>query len=1148
MSAGFEAEKAKRKLAKAEEAAQIVTDAEKNYQKVAKENPELFEDKNLESDTDTPDDTALRSDHTAYNTRPTTALSEEAMQAVNAKDTMGLISAITKSSNPLHRKVSSALEKMMESLERRTRLKVQDLPDAEGYFDPNKNLIVLDKGSLTEETALHEMVHAVTYSTLTRDPSTLTPAQRDARTDIENLFNKVKANPDFKNEYGNVSVEDFVSEVLTNSNLRDKLDALDKTLWQRFIQAIMKMIGLDSNTLSNKTADAAMRLFEPPQKATTNNAVLLPSAMRGVFAGRSAIASESVDPDIARTVNNVVGKVGGIGDRIAATALGLRARVAIADKWASTDELVSLGVEKGKVSEAQALQMRLLMRVSEDTNRLTSQALTNGVPQLKAYEGGVKILESVPGANAIDIAEALKESKLGNASFVENLFTNWLGILRTEKEGLSLATLNFGTDAEGRPVLDTYKAAAIKKIVNDDPATRAAFEKARGIYKKYNENLMNMLVKASYISREKASELLVGDFVPFYRVDKGLVQLNVGRNKITIGSVVDQPHLKELVGGSEKILPIFSGMVQNTSFLIHAAVRNMQTGNVANILQDMDLAKVVKGPGPRDVYTARFKYRGEDYHAILDNDAFPENIPADVVIMGLQGIKTAIPTMVKAMALPVRLLRKGITRIPTYALRQLQRDSIHAWMTTGGNFSMVLDTYKEFAKSLKGTTETEAKLSRAGAISSMLQTGDSEDFARILRDITSGGSGMSWNKAMSKLDALGMKADAATRSAVYNEYRKRGFSHLESILASAESMNFARRGTSSSLHWISSMVPFFNSAIQGMDSLYRAARGKAAFQDRMDIQRKLLKRGALMAAMTAAYSMVMQDDDTYKNATTSERARSWFVPVPGGGTLALPIPFEAGLIFKTIPEMIVNLLAGDTKARDAYQALKAQLLTSVPLDLPTLIKPATELLANHSFFTDSPIESLREERLPPSMRVRSETTELAKLLGKAEVLSPLQIEHLVKGYTGSIGMLVMNAANVVLRPFTAQEGVDRPTREITQMPFIKSMFQPEDGRGMIESAFRDIESFERAAVKYKDLIATGNRAEAAAFANKYATEITLNQTGGAFKQKMGELAQLRRTITAAPGISGDQKREQLKAIRQIEIQLAKQIRSISDAK
>lgn len=1090
-----------------------------------------------------------------YEPRPTTPITEAVREAVEEGRSLDVVKSLLESNNPMIRRLAENMLRMMDSIKRVPKLLVQDDlkhegKSAEGLYFDKSNRVVMDRASLSEESLAHEYSHAVTLTAIREyqknpESAALTDAQKAAAQKLDRLYGRIQEHQAFKREYGSESLEEFVSEVLSNESLRAKLDANMTGMFRRIMTAIMELLGIDTKSLSAEAFDTALALFQPPAAVARGfDAAPVASITRdGVFPNTQPKASAAVPQNVVDTVNSLVGSKPSIWGNITASALGLRIRQKLADNWAASEALLKKGVAENKVSYAQAMQMRVLMRVHNDTNRLTATSLKTGPMQFtKDSETGAKVLTPIKGPNAMQIAEELSKSKLGNQQFVENLFTTWLAVLRAERDGIGYDKLNFDNK------IDAKKAADIKAAVNSDPATKEAFESARKIYREYNRSLLKMVVEAGVMSKEKAEALIAGDYVPYYRVVNGVVELHAGKQRVTIGSIVDQPQIKELVGGDEKILPVFSGMVQNTSLLVTAAVRNMQTKDFGNMIEGMGLGKVLPGPGNKaSLHTARFKYKGNDYHVRLDPDAFPENIPADVVIAGLQGIKTAVPAAIQIMGFPARLLRKGVTRMPTYLVRQLVRDPIHAWMTTGGDFSMVLDTYKQFFSSLKQPSETVKLLEESGAVSSMVQTGDKEDLARVLRDIQSSKGGLSLNSSLSWLDQKAMDADAATRAAVYNEFRKKGAGHLEAMLAAAESMNFSRRGTSTSLYWLSAMVPFFNAQIQGIDSVYRAAlKRDTPFEARMDATNKLRKRLLLMFGMTVAYMLAMQDDEAYKNATPTERASSWFLPIPGVGTLRVPIPFELGLIGKALPEVALNTAFGDTKLRDAGTALKKMVAGTIPVDIPLAVKPLIELTANYSFFTGAPIESQRERDLLSSERYRTYTPELIKMLGMGP-LSPLQVEHLVRSYTGGLGMLAMSLPDILLRPLRAPDNVESPARRLSELPMLSTLFQPETGRGIIDAVYKDIEGYQQAANTYKAKLASGNAAEAAAFANEYANEIAMTSAGGRFRQQMGELAKTRRQIAGAPNISAQDKQKYIEEIKKMEIQIATQIRQMADS-
>jgi len=121
-------------------------------------------------------------------------------------------------------------------------------------------------------------------------------------------------------------------------------------------------------------------------------------------------------------------------------------------------------------------------------------------------------------------------------------------------------------------------------------------------------------------------------------------------------------------------------------------------------------------------------------------------------------------------------------------------------------------------------------------------------------------------------------------------------------------------------------------------------KGVSLFQKEMNVQALMLKRGFMMAAGTMAYAALMQDDESYKNATPEQRALNWFIPLPGvEASLRVPIPFELGYAFKSIPEMVFNVAFGDQKAGEAMKAFGALAYQTVPVGMPQGMKPIVEI-------------------------------------------------------------------------------------------------------------------------------------------------------------------------------------------------------------
>lgn len=1088
----------------------------------------------------------LREDNTYYESNRSTPLSEAMAEAAFDGSVTRMLQDMKENSPyPFHRALADALLPMVGDT------KINVLPQvifggrrALGAYTPKDNTVVLDAmGGMNEETALHELVHAATLRALRGDVK-LRPEQQQALAELQALYEQAKNDPAFRTEYARKNLEEFVSELMSNPFVRDKVALMKAgrtSLLQRIYDKLLSLLGITRAVDTLPAQQAVMnvaRLFEPSRSFSKDN-LGVASVMRGVFPGTKPEYGDNVPAAVRAITDKTVGRNPTMKDKLLANLTGFR--VQFVDRFDPVEKLLRQGVDKKLISDVQAFQTSYFMRFGEQRSQFAEQAATNGVPRLRKTGEGEFVIETPEGkhANIARIAEVLSKANAGNEQATERLFTTYLGVLRGEQVGFD--KLNF--DEPMTPA----QAKQVKDFVNADPARKAAFEEARQIYRQYNNDLLDFMVEMGAMPAAQATALKRGDYVPYYRQDpNGMVNLIIaGEQPVRIGNIKDQPYLQELVGGNDKILPFFTGALQNTNMLIGMALRNKQVMEIADMMRQLGVAKVVKGMPPSNADAVPYKIKGEQAYMLVDKSVENWGVPADVLIKGLEGIKTTIPAALRALQIPANLLRVMITRAPAYAVRQIIREPLNAWMTTGGNFTPIVSSVKELAKILQKGSPAADALERGGAISSNVITGDMQDQARVLRDISQGKS--LYHKALSAADKFAMQGDTATRAVLYDTFRKQGMTHMQATLAALESMNFGRRGLSPTMQMMSMLVPFFNAQVQGMDVIYRAAKGQTTFEQKQQVQRKLLARGAMMAAGTLAYVAMMQDDESYKNATAQQRALNWFLPIPGSDeSLRIPIPFELGYAFKALPELVFNTAFGDTKAGDAASAFGSLLYQAVPIGMPQAIKPALEVMTNYSFFTGENIEGQRDRAVNVEQRMRDNTTELSKMLGGAGVLSPIQIDYLIRGYTGGLGLTLVGLSNFALRPISpVQETAEGPTKTLSQMPLLGPLFQPADGRAVIDEAYKDIESWQQASQTYKRMIEQGRRADAQRYAQEFSGQISLATTGGAFRQQMGELAAARRAVVASPDLTPDQKRQQVDQIRQLEIQLSRRVRELS---
>ena len=805
------------------------------------------------------------------------------------------------------------------------------------------------------------------------------------------------------------------------------------------------------------------------------------------------------------------------------------------DRLAPLKEIFRREGEKGPV-----LQMMYNLLAHGQRTNVTSEIVANGARSfVRDPITGEITIKSAGGPGGKDIVAALLESKAGNPQALNEMFTGYVAAKRANNVGYEKLV----RDGEINGVKITRgMLAAAEKAGDADPAFVKAFE----TYQKYNNGLVDMLAESGTISKDKAAQLKSKNYIPYYRSRGGVVDLVIGNEApIRIGSLKDQPYLHELAGGEEKIQDFFKSMVANTNMITEMTLRNNATSSVANTLQGLGIAEVRKGSGQAGPDVIRFKSNGKDYHAVIDTSKNAEfsDISPQLLVKGMEGIPTQLPGIVKMLGVPANWLRKGVVRNPFYAYKQLVRDPISAWLTTGANFTPILSSLKEVNRALRGGSETAKRLQEAGILGGEVFTGRAEDLHQIVTHLESGK--ISFNGAMTLLDKMATEADASTRSVLYDSLRKQGLTDMQAQIATMESMNFNTRGASPSMHWMNTMVPFFNSAIQGYNVMYKAFTGKMPFAKQLELQNKLIKRGSLIAGMSILYAIANQDTEAYKNATPDQRYLNWIIPgmgKEGKEGFRLPIPFEAGYIFKAFPEALVNLAYSDDKAREGLDAIKAVVNASTPSVIPTAIKAPLEMAMNKSLFTGQDIESKRLLAMEPGQRAYDNTSEAAKQLGAMLNVSPVQIDYLARNYFGGIYTTISSLVN----PAIVDSANVKPEGTMSDLPVFGQMFQPQDAGGITQRAYQVMEKASQKSATFKHITDTGDEKKAQEYLKANEAEIGVGESASTMRAQLDQingairaLKEQRLPTGMAPAEFAVQKRQQLDQLLQARAQMAK---------
>jgi hypothetical protein len=411
---------------------------------------------------------------------------------------------------------------------------------------------------------------------------------------------------------------------------------------------------------------------------------------------------------------------------------------------------------------------------------------------------------------------------------------------------------------------------------------------------------------------------------------------------------------------------------------------------------------------------------------------------------------------------PANFLRNMVTKDPGFMLANMVRDSMAAYVTSGVKMTPVADTIRNFGKAMANTSPEYEALLNAGILggyefSQNIET-SAEAFERELKKKYSGKSTferllnpMTAPRALWEALEKGTTAsDAATRIEVYKRTLAETKNEAEALHRALEVMNFNRKGSSAVVRILTAAIPFLNARMQGLDVLYRAgisptfrkyAYGEKPADRAKAVQKAFIVRGLTMAALSAMYWTLTHDDEEYKRQEQETKDNNWLMPNPvGKGFIKFATPFEVGFLFKTIPEVMVRSMMGTSSGKEAIASIQKGLIQNLPgggVIFSQAVKPAVEVITNHSFFTGNPVESIGDQGKSIANRGQraSETAKMLSRFGLDKIgLSPAKIDHLIQGYFAELGTFTTSAVDTLIYE---AEGKTPPAKNFESMQALK---------------------------------------------------------------------------------------------------------------
>ncbi len=720
-------------------------------------------------------------------------------------------------------------------------------------------------------------------------------------------------------------------------------------------------------------------------------------------------------------------------------------------------------------------------------------------------------------------------------------------------EGVRLNEMRRSNKEEGTTFLIHLKDNEIDQLVrayNADPD----LQEMSKLMDDARKEMVDNMVKVGRLSAEEGKlwRDVVG-YVPFDRETIEGVAANFNKAKKISGKGLAQlGKLPELVGSLNRpVGNVFDNYLNTLGWMVGQTLKSDANLLTLRSLEDIGYAK----------YLGRSNQgKANVVGAYVDGEMMYWSVPSKYDVMAFKDLNPPKAGWIRAMGAFSNVLRKTVTILPPFALKQVTDDVQRAMLTSGvkNPAALIWMSLTNFPKlafaELRGIQHPIVKdFGRLGLTGEYdFEAGKPAD--SLLKDLgyrertVLGSSKL--GALIHRLDGITRASDLAVRKAIYDQTMKESGDALLAQTRAREFINFRRRGANQFVTDMVTVIPFFNAYIQGMDVLYRAASGKdsSASVDRAQARQMFWSRAGTVFMLSSLYALGKDDEDEdYKEMDLRTRDSNWIFP----GGYKLPVPGELGAIFKVIPERVVEYMKrqGTPEEQTAWEATRTTLhymfeqYVGRAIPVPQAIKPVMEAWANKSFLTGRDLEGYHHKAMDPSMRVSEQTSELAKTIAvfsRDEIgveVSPIMIDNALRGYFGSSAAMLTMVTDSLLNPTR----VDRPLHKYALLS--NYLYDPVGTRRMTEF-YEEREKVGKANNTLRELMKTDlDRAEK--YAEEHATELMMESAINSTLEQLERTRAYRKYLNSPEGdndMSKEDREADLKEVKKMELEFVQWVR------
>ncbi|MNP93542.1 Transglycosylase SLT domain protein [compost metagenome] len=774
----------------------------------------------------------------------------------------------------------------------------------------------------------------------------------------------------------------------------------------------------------------------------------------------------------------------------------------------------------------------VLARMSPSAGGAVSALLNNGRIYHDAKEKVIDIKEGTKG-----LGETLR--KLGSPAEIDR-FMGWIAANRSKR-----------LLGEGRENLFTPEEieAGIKlsggKLENGKSRS-ILYAQAWKEFQQHRDDVLGIAESTGIITPEQRQTWSDEFYVPFYRV---MDEENVGGPSSGSG-ISRQQAYKKLKGGKQNLNDLLDNTLLNFHHLLQASLKNQAAAQAMDNAEQLGIAEKTT-EAKRDKKASTFVMENGEKQWYNVSDPLTFKAVSSLADAGLNN-----PVMKIGRAFK-RFFTNMTTITPQFVVANAIRDTLAA-MATSPTSMVPLKTAFKGALTYGNDSNKARMMASGGAFSFGHVYGQNAN--EVKASLT---SSMRSAKVLSdpklipnillsawrKYHAVTDFAENINRAGIWEHNKDRG--KLKAAFEARDLMDFSAHGDAAIVRIMTDLVPFLNARIQGLDKLYRSGGkpalktmfGKGSKSDKQSFARFAAVVGAL-TAMSALLYLRNKDDEDYRKLEDWQRDSYWVVKV-GDDMFFIPKPFEVGAI-ATMGERLLEQFVDPTVGGEKLAGRLGHMLTDTFAfnPIPQVAKPLYELGANENTFTGRPIEDQSMSRLSPSLRSRPDTSRLADAAsrgietaldvvgGKMMALSPVQIDHLIQGYTGAVGAGAVGLADTLWRRASGEELPARRWSEYQPIKrFYKDLTQEDNYTRYGTDFYSALKKADQAYADLQHLAKNGQEERAAAVEEKQADQLAMRSTLNKVNRSMSKINAEMKRIQTDKSMSAEAKRMELDRMR-----------------